>query len=121
MPLGCRAPFHGGAQWRAFRTMDSHLVQTGQQRNERRSSLWQKTPVQGLQAESLLPAEEIVAWPLLEGLRIFPRGATEVFTAPVIGLGRAIIALVSGDLPEAPPGKNWFMELRLVARRSEYI
>src|SRR5205823_4830666 len=55
-----------------------------------------------------IPAAEIVEWPLLEGLRIFPRGATEVFTAPVIELGRAIIALVSGDLPEAPPGMNWF-------------
>jgi hypothetical protein len=55
-----------------------------------------------------IPAEEIVAWPILDDLRIFPRGATEVLTAQVVELGRAIIALVSGDLPEAPHGKTWF-------------
>jgi len=47
-----------------------------------------------------IPAEEIVAWTLMDQLRILPRGAKEVRTAPVIELGRAIIALVSGDLPE---------------------
>ena len=54
-----------------------------------------------------IPAEEIAAWPLLDDLRIFPRGATEVATAPVVELGRAIIALVSGNLPEAPHGTAW--------------
>jgi len=52
-------------------------------------------------------AEEIVAWPMLDDLRIFPRGAPEVDTAPVVELGRAFIALVSGELPEAPDGKIW--------------
>jgi hypothetical protein len=55
-----------------------------------------------------IPAEEIVGWPVLEDLRIFPRGATEVLTAPVIELGHAIIALASGELPEAPKGDTWF-------------
>ena len=55
-----------------------------------------------------IPAEEIVGWHLLDDLRIFPRGATEVLTAPVVELGRAIIELVSGELPEAPDGKIWF-------------
>lgn len=54
-----------------------------------------------------MPAEEIVAWPILDDLRIFPRGALEVDTAPVVELGRAFIALVSGELPEAPTGKIW--------------
>ena len=54
-----------------------------------------------------IPAAEIVAWPLLDDLHIFPRGVTEVFTAPVAELGRAIIALVSGTLPEAPSGMAW--------------
>jgi hypothetical protein len=56
--------------------------------------------------ESIL-AEEIVAWPLLDDLRIYPRGATEVFTGPVVELGRAVIALVSKTLPEAPQGRAW--------------
>jgi len=55
-----------------------------------------------------IPAEEINGWRLLDDLRIFPRGATEVLTAPVVELGRAIIELVSGELPEAPDGKFWF-------------
>jgi hypothetical protein len=55
-----------------------------------------------------IPAAEILAWPLLNDLHIFPRGATEVFTAPVVELGRAIMALVSGTLPEAPKGMAWF-------------
>jgi hypothetical protein len=55
-----------------------------------------------------IPAEEIVRWPLADELRIFPRGAKEVRTAPVIELGRAIIALVSGNLPQSPDGEAWF-------------
>lgn len=38
-----------------------------------------------------IPAEEIVAWPLLDDLRIHPRGATEVLTAPIVELGRAVV------------------------------
>jgi len=60
-----------------------------------------------LAARESIPAEEIVRWHLLEDQRIFPRGATEVLTAPVVELGRAIIALLSGRLPEAPEGKHW--------------
>jgi len=41
-------------------------------------------------------------------MRIHPRGASEVATGPVVELGRAIIALVRGDLPEAPKGEAWF-------------
>jgi hypothetical protein len=38
-----------------------------------------------------IPAGEIVAWPLLDDLRIYPRGATEVLAAPVIELGHGLI------------------------------
>jgi hypothetical protein len=55
-----------------------------------------------------IPATEIISWPLLEDMRIFPRGATEVPTAPIVELAHAIIALVSGTLPEAPSGTAWF-------------
>ncbi len=54
-----------------------------------------------------IPAEEIVNWRVLDDLHIFPRGEKEVLTAPVVELGRAIIALVSGELSEAPNGKTW--------------
>jgi hypothetical protein len=54
-----------------------------------------------------IPAAEIVAWPILDDLHIFPRGASEVETTPVIELGRAIIELVLGELPEPPAGKIW--------------
>jgi hypothetical protein len=59
-------------------------------------------------ARNSIPAEEIVSWPFVDDLRIFPRGAKEVLTGPVVELGRAIIALVAGELPEAPDGKIWF-------------
>jgi hypothetical protein len=37
-----------------------------------------------------IPAEEIVSWPLADELRIFPRGAKENLTAPLIEPGRAV-------------------------------
>ena len=55
-----------------------------------------------------IPAEEIVGWRLLEGEHILPRGAKEVLTAPVAELGWAIIALLSGELPESPKRLAWF-------------
>jgi len=55
-----------------------------------------------------IPAQEITSWPLTDELRIFPRSATEVLTAPIIELGHAIIALVSGNLPRPPKGEAWF-------------
>jgi hypothetical protein len=57
-----------------------------------------------LATRNVIPAEEIVSWPFADDMRIHPRGAIEVATAPVVKLGRAIIALVRGELPEAPKG-----------------
>lgn len=54
-----------------------------------------------------IASEEIVSWSFVDDLRIHPRGAEEVRTAPVVELGRAIIALISGELSEAPEGKIW--------------
>ncbi len=54
-----------------------------------------------------IPAKEITSWSFVDDLRIHPRGANEVFTAPVIELGRAIIALLRDELPEAPKGEVW--------------
>jgi hypothetical protein len=51
---------------------------------------------------------EIVSWHLLDDVRIFPRGETEVRTTRVAELARAVIALVSGELPDAPNGETWF-------------
>ena len=62
---------------------------------------------QRLANRAVIPAEEIVAWPLLDDLRIFPRGATQVATGPIVELGRAVIALVAGTLPEPPTGTAW--------------
>jgi len=64
-----------------------------------------------LAARVSIPAEEIVSWEILEGVRLYTRGDAEVLTAPVAELGRAIIALVSGELPEAPQGELWFYGL----------
>lgn len=55
-----------------------------------------------------ISADEIASWAFVDDRRIFPRGAKGVTTSPVVELGCAIIALVSGDLPEAPKGEAWF-------------
>ena len=57
-----------------------------------------------------IPAEEIASWRPVKGepLSIFPRSATEVLTAPIVELGHAIIALVSGNLPRPSIGEAWF-------------
>lgn len=56
-----------------------------------------------------IPVEEIVSWPFVDDLRIFPRtAAKEVRTAPIVELGQAIVGLVLGQLPEAPKGEAWF-------------
>ena len=61
-----------------------------------------------LEQRKSIPANEIASWPMTDKLRIFPRSATEVLTAPIIELGRAIIALLSGNLPQSPKGEAWF-------------
>lgn len=61
-----------------------------------------------LETRESIPAKEIAGWPLTDDLRIFPRSATDVQTAPIIELGRAIVALVSGSLPRSPKGEAWF-------------
>ena len=61
-----------------------------------------------LEKRKSIPSEEIASWPMTDNLRIFPRSATEVLTAPIIELGRAIIALLSGNLPQSPKGEAWF-------------
>lgn len=56
-----------------------------------------------------IPSEEILAWPpMLDDRGVFPRGAKEVLTAPVIELGCAIIDLLYGKLPKAPKGEAWY-------------
>jgi len=60
-----------------------------------------------LAARESIPAGEIVDWQILEGTCLHTRGAPEVHTAPIVELGQAIIALVSGRLQAAPKGKIW--------------
>jgi hypothetical protein len=57
-----------------------------------------------------IPAGEIESWEMVEGVRCFARGLPAVKTASAIRLGRAIIQLIDGTLPEAPPGTSWFFE-----------
>lgn len=60
-----------------------------------------------LTARISIPAEEIVTWHFVDDLHIYPRGAAEVLTAPIVELGRAVIALLCGELPEPPKGEAW--------------
>ena len=60
-----------------------------------------------LSRQDAVSAEEIASWTILEDLKIFTRGASEVETRPVVELGRAIVALAKGVLPAAPQGTIW--------------
>jgi hypothetical protein len=55
-----------------------------------------------------ISAEEMSSWSLLNGKGVFPRGYASVTTDSAIRLGRAIIQLLDGLLPEAPQGTWWF-------------
>lgn len=55
-----------------------------------------------------ITAEEMSSWQLLDGAGVFPRGHASVTTESAIRLGRAIIQLLDGSLPESPPGTWWF-------------
>ena len=56
-----------------------------------------------------IPVAEIVGWPFVDDLRIFPRtAAREIRTAPIVELGRAMVALLFDRLPAAPRGEAWF-------------
>ena len=61
-----------------------------------------------LATRELISQEEIVSWPFVDDLRIDTRGDQVVPTAPIVELGRAIIALIRDELPEAPKGEAWF-------------
>ncbi len=60
-----------------------------------------------LAQRDLIPAGEIATWRILNDQRLFLRGATEIRTGPVLELGHAVSALVTGSLPAPPAGKNW--------------
>src|SRR5258708_7104918 len=55
-----------------------------------------------------IPAEEIVSWPLADELRIFPPGAKEILTAPVIERGRAVWLVSSNAVNSDPLGVEYF-------------
>lgn len=50
----------------------------------------------------------MLAWSILDGEGVFPTGAAEVDTMPVVELVRAFTDLVSGDLSAAPKSYEWF-------------
>jgi hypothetical protein len=52
-------------------------------------------------------SDEILTWDFGDGVRAFTRGAVTVETAPIIELGRAIIALIDGTLLAPPPDTAW--------------
>jgi hypothetical protein len=55
-----------------------------------------------------IETEEAQSWNVLDGQGVFTRGAERVETAPVIELGRAIIALAQGTLEKPPTNTRWF-------------
>jgi hypothetical protein len=55
-----------------------------------------------------ISAEEMSSWSLLDGEGVFPRGYASITTESAMRLGRAIIQILDGSLPDAPRGTWWF-------------
>lgn len=63
---------------------------------------------QRLQTKEIITGAEIATWPpILDDIRIPTRGASEISTEPIAELGKAIIALTEGTLPDSPNGTWW--------------
>jgi hypothetical protein len=60
-----------------------------------------------LETREMISSAEIEAWPMIDDLRIFARGAKQVATAPVVEFGRAVVSLLDGSLPAPPTGTWW--------------
>jgi hypothetical protein len=67
-----------------------------------------ETVCKQLEKREEIPAEEIEGWQILDGNRIFARGISAIGTKSVASLGRAIISLLKGSIPEPPAGKRWW-------------
>ncbi len=61
-----------------------------------------------LEQEDEISAGEMESWQLLNGAGVFSRGLPAVRTSDAVRLGRALVQLLDGVLPEAPPGTWWF-------------
>ncbi len=61
-----------------------------------------------LEARETIPGLEVENWTFPDDLHLETRGESEVKTAPIVELGRAIIALVNGTLPESPLLTLWY-------------
>jgi hypothetical protein len=75
-----------------------------------------------MQTRETISSAEIEAWPMIDDLRIFTRGAKEVSTAPVVELGRAVVCLLEGSLQTPPAGTWWcfgFPDGRTTIRKRE--
>jgi hypothetical protein len=65
-----------------------------------------RTAVDQLGMRVSIPAAEMMSWKVLDNQGIFPRGEEAWPTEPIIELGNAIVALVSGTLPNTVD-MNW--------------
>jgi hypothetical protein len=76
-----------------------------------------------LSNRSEISAEEMSSWPRLDANGVFPRGLPSVAAESAIRLGRAIIQLLDGSLPQAPSETWWYFGTedapRTLAKREE--
>jgi hypothetical protein len=61
-----------------------------------------QTACRHIEERGSFSAAEIESWPIQDDLRIYPRGALNVLTAPVVEVGHAIGALMIGHLLQPP-------------------
>ncbi|MCC5576427.1 hypothetical protein IMZ11_12365 [Microtetraspora sp. AC03309] len=61
-----------------------------------------------LRRRGTITAEEAAAWLVSDDLHVIWRGADEVRVEPVVAFGEAIVAIIRGIHPPAPPGHQWY-------------
>lgn len=109
IPLGCQNPLSHGALRRALPTMGFRLMTTWSFSEMQTFIKLSEHACSRLARRELIAAEEIESWSVHGDFKIFPRGSAAIATGPVVELGRAIIALASGNLTEAPHGTWWLL------------
>lgn len=58
-----------------------------------------------------ITAQQAATWIVLDGAPIIWRGQDAVGTEPIVIFAEALIAIIRGTYPQAPPGHQWYFGL----------
>jgi hypothetical protein len=74
-----------------------------------------------LAGRGTITAHQAAAWIVLDGFPIIWRGQDAVDTDPIVVFAEALVAIIGGTYPQAPPGHQWYFghpgEVRTIQMR----